>query len=75
VALTLMFGLIFTIRAPSNCCLLSRMLASVIGSSSIAVLILVTWPRISMIVLKLLLGVNVISSGRGYIAVSRLTRR
>ena len=53
----------------------SGMLASAIVSIIMAVLILATWPGISMIVLGLLLGVNFISSGIGYIAISRLMQR
>jgi len=45
-------------------------LALAIGSIIRAVLILTTWPGISMIVLRLLAGVDSISSELGYIAVS-----
>jgi uncharacterized membrane protein HdeD (DUF308 family) len=51
------------------------MLASSIVSIIVAVLILAIRPGISMIVLGVLLVVNFISSGLGYIAVSRVMRR
>ena len=53
----------------------SGILTSAIVSIIRAVLILATWPGISMIALELLIGVNFISSGPGYIAVSRLMQR
>jgi uncharacterized membrane protein HdeD (DUF308 family) len=53
----------------------SGMVASAIISIIMAVLILAAWPGMSMIVLGLLLGVNFISSGLGYIVVSRVIRR
>ncbi len=83
VALTLMLGMIFMIKGAVELFFAfemrpfpgrSGMLTSVIISIIMAVLILATWPGISMVVLGLLLGVNVISSGLGYIVVSRLMR-
>ena len=47
------------------------MLISGIASIVMALLIIVGWPGISVILLGILLGVNFISSGVGYIWVSR----
>ena len=47
------------------------MLVSAIASIALAVLIAAGWPRISLIALGILLGVNFLSSGLGYIFVSR----
>jgi uncharacterized membrane protein HdeD (DUF308 family) len=84
VALTLMLGMIFMIQGAFELFFAFEMrpfpgwlgmLASAIISIIMAVLILAAWPGISMIALGLLLGVNFISSGLGYIVVSRLMRR
>jgi uncharacterized membrane protein HdeD (DUF308 family) len=47
------------------------MLISGIASIVMAVLIAAGWPAISVIVLGILLGVNFLSTGFGYIFVSR----
>src|SRR5665213_2251492 len=47
------------------------MLISGIASIVMAILIAAGWPAISVIVLGILLGVNFISTGFGYILVSR----
>jgi uncharacterized membrane protein HdeD (DUF308 family) len=84
VALTLMLGMILMIQGAFELFFAfemrpfpgwTGMLASAIVSIVMAVLILATWPGISMIVLGLLLGVNFISSGLGYVVVSRVIRR
>jgi uncharacterized membrane protein HdeD (DUF308 family) len=84
VALTLMLGMIFMIQGAFELFFAFEMrpfpgwpgmLASAIISIIMAVLILAAWPGISMIALGLLLGVNFISSGLGYIVVSRVVRR
>jgi uncharacterized membrane protein HdeD (DUF308 family) len=83
VALTLMLGMIFMIQGAFELFFAfemrpfpgwSGMLTSAIISIIMAVLILATWPGISMVVLGLLLGMNFISSGLGYLVVSRLMR-
>ncbi len=84
VALTLVLGMIFMIQGAFELFFAlemrpltgwSGMLASAIISILMAVLILATWPGISMVALGLLLGVNFISSGLGYIVVSHVIRR
>ena len=47
------------------------MLLSGIVSVAMAILIMAGWPAISAILLGVLLGVNFLSSGFGYIIVSR----
>jgi uncharacterized membrane protein HdeD (DUF308 family) len=47
------------------------MLISAIISIALALLIVAGWPGVSLIVLGILLGVNFISTGLGYISVSR----
>jgi uncharacterized membrane protein HdeD (DUF308 family) len=47
------------------------MLLSGIASIVMAVLIAAGWPGISVIVLGILLGVNFITTGLGYMSVSR----
>jgi uncharacterized membrane protein HdeD (DUF308 family) len=49
----------------------SVMLLSGIVSVAMAILIMAGWPAISVILLGVLLGVNFLSSGFGYIIVSR----
>jgi uncharacterized membrane protein HdeD (DUF308 family) len=50
------------------------MLLSGIASLVIATLIIVGWPAVSVVVLGILLGVNLISSGVGYIVVSQVLK-
>jgi len=50
------------------------MLVSGIASLAIALLIIVGWPAISVVVLGVLLGVNLITSGVGYIVVSQVLK-
>jgi uncharacterized membrane protein HdeD (DUF308 family) len=50
------------------------MLASGIASILMALLIIAGWPGISMIVLGILVGVNFISSGLGFIVMTRIMR-
>jgi uncharacterized membrane protein HdeD (DUF308 family) len=80
IGLTLLVGIIFMVQGAFEAFFAfemrplpgwSAMLISAIASIIIAVLIAAGWPRISGIVLGVLLGVNFLSSGLGYIFVSR----
>jgi len=80
VSLTLLAGLIFVLQGAFETffALETRpnsgwvaMLISAIASIVLAVVIFSGWPQISGIVLGILFGVNFISSGLGYIFVSR----
>lgn len=80
VALTLMAGVIFMVQGASELVFAfelrphpgwGAMLASAIASIVIAGMIVAGWPSISMIALGILFGVNFISSGLGYIFLSR----
>lgn len=80
VALTLMVGVIFMFQGAFEMIFALEMrphagwvgmLLSAIASIVMAILIVAGWPEISVIVLGILLGVNFISTGLGYIFVSR----
>jgi uncharacterized membrane protein HdeD (DUF308 family) len=80
IALTLMVGVIFMFQGAFEMFFAldmrpqsgwGSMLASAIASILISVLIVASWPGISLVVLGILFGVNFISTGIGYIAVSR----
>lgn len=80
VALTLMLGAIFMVGGAFELAFAfqmrpnsgwTAMLASSIASIAVAVLIVAGWPQISLIVLGVLIGVNFLSTGLGYIFVSR----
>ncbi|HYM04279.1 MAG TPA: DUF308 domain-containing protein [Stellaceae bacterium] len=80
VALTLMVGVIFMVQGAFEMIFAFEMrphsgwvgmLLSAVASIVMAILIVASWPAISVIVLGILLGVNFISTGLGYIAVSR----
>jgi len=83
VALTLLIGIVFMVQGAFELFFAfelrphpgwTAMLISGLASVVMAVLILATWPTISLIVLGILLGVNFISSGFGYIIVSRASK-
>ena len=83
VALTLMLGVIFVLQGASEIVFAVEMrphgawvgmLLSGIASLAVAALIAAGWPGISAIALGILLGVNFVSSGLGYIFVSRMLR-
>jgi uncharacterized membrane protein HdeD (DUF308 family) len=80
VALTLLVGVIFMFQGAFEIFFAFEMrphtgwvgmLISGIASIVMAVLIAAGWPGISVVVLGILLGVNFISTGLGYIFVSR----
>ena len=80
VALTLLIGVIFMVQGAFELFFAfemrphpgwTAMLISGLAGIVMAVLIVATWPAISLIVLGMLLGVNFLSSGLGYIIVSR----
>ena len=80
VALTLLAGGIFIVQGAVEISFAfemrphdgwSVMLLSGIISVAMAALIMAGWPAISVILLGILLGVNFLSSGLGYIIVSR----
>jgi uncharacterized membrane protein HdeD (DUF308 family) len=83
LALTLMLGIIFVLQGTSEIVFAFEMrpngawvgmLLSGIASLVLAALIAAGWPGISAIALGILLGVNFVSSGLGYIFVSRMLR-
>jgi uncharacterized membrane protein HdeD (DUF308 family) len=83
VVLTLMLGIIFALQGASEIVFALEMrphaawvgmLLSGIASLAVAALIAAGWPGISAIALGVLLGVNFISTGLGYIFVSRTLR-
>jgi uncharacterized membrane protein HdeD (DUF308 family) len=80
VALTLMLGVIFVFQGAFEILFAfemrphpgwAGMLVSGIASGVMALLIMAGWPEISVVVLGILLGVNFLSTGFGYIFVSR----
>jgi uncharacterized membrane protein HdeD (DUF308 family) len=80
IALTLMVGAIFMVQGAYEMAFAFEMrplagwvavLLSAITSIVMAALIVAGWPGISLIVLGILVGVNFISTGLGYIVVSR----
>lgn len=83
VALTLTIGVIFIFQGAFEIFFAFEtrphdgwvgMLISGIASIVMAVLIAAGWPAISLVVLGILLGVNLITTGIGYIMVSRSLR-
>lgn len=83
VALTLVVGVIFIFQGAFEIffALETRphqgwvgMLISGIASIVLAVLIAAGWPAISLVVLGILLGVNLVTTGIGYILISRSLR-
>jgi uncharacterized membrane protein HdeD (DUF308 family) len=83
VALTLLIGVLFMFQGAFEIFFAFEMpphgswvgmLISGIASIAMALLIVAGWPGISVIVLGILLGVNFISTGLGYIFVSRALR-
>lgn len=83
LALTLMVGILFMLQGAYEIMFAFEMrphtgwigmLLSGIASIVVAVLIAAGWPSISVIVLGILLGVNFITTGLGYMAVSRMLK-
>jgi uncharacterized membrane protein HdeD (DUF308 family) len=80
LALTLLLGMVFMVQGAVELSFALEMrpmpgwggmLASGIASIVMALLIIATWPGISMIVLGILVGVNFISSGMSFIFMTR----
>lgn len=80
VALTLLIGVIFIVQGAFEIffALETRphagwvgMLVSGLASVALAILIAAGWPGISLVALGILLGVNLLTTGLGYIFVSR----
>ncbi len=83
VALTLIVGVIFVFQGAFDLFFAFEMyplsgwismLISGIASAVMAILIAIGWPAISLIVLGILLGINFLTTGLGYIFVSRAFR-
>jgi uncharacterized membrane protein HdeD (DUF308 family) len=83
VALTLLVGVIFIFQGAFEIFFAFEtrphtgwvgMLISGIASVVMAVLIAAGWPAISLVVLGILLGVNLVTTGIGYILISRSLR-
>jgi uncharacterized membrane protein HdeD (DUF308 family) len=83
VALTLLVGVIFIFQGAFEVFFAFEtrphdgwigMLISGIASIVMAVLIAAGWPAISLVVLGILLGVNLITTGIGYLMISRSLR-
>jgi uncharacterized membrane protein HdeD (DUF308 family) len=83
IALTLMLGMVLMVQGAFEIVFglemrpvsgWGSMLISGIASIIMALIIIGGWPGISMIVLGIVLGVNFISSGLGYMHVSRQMR-
>jgi len=83
ITLTLMVGIIFIIQGAFEIFFAFEtrphggwvgMLVSGIASVVMAILIAAGWPGVSVIVLGILLGVNLLTTGFGYIFVSRSLR-
>jgi len=83
VGLTLMVGMIFMLQGAFEMIIafeLRRsaswvpMLVSAILAIFIALVISAQWPEVSLLLLGILVGVNFISTGLGYIAISRALR-
>jgi len=83
VALTLVVGVIFIFQGAFEIFFAFEtrphdgwvgMLISGLASVVMAVLIAAGWPAISLVVLGILLGVNLVTSGLGYIFISRSLR-
>ncbi|MEI9994598.1 MAG: DUF308 domain-containing protein [Rhizomicrobium sp.] len=80
VALTLILGFVFMIQGAFEIFFAFEtrphpgwwgMLLSGLASAVLAVVIAIGWPAISIMVLGILLGVNFISTGLGYMLISR----
>jgi uncharacterized membrane protein HdeD (DUF308 family) len=80
VALTLVVGVMFIFQGVSEIMFAMEMrpasgwvgmLLSGIASIALAIIIVSGWPGISLVVLGLLLGINFLTTGLGYIFVSR----
>ena len=80
VALTLLIGFVFMIQGAFEIFFAFElrplpgwwgMLLSGLASAVLAIIIATGWPAISTIALGILLGVNFITTGLGYIAISR----
>ena len=80
VALTLLLGAIFLVQGAFELFFAYElhplagaggMVISALASVAVGLIVLVEWPGISFIALGVLLGVNFISTGLGYILVSR----
>lgn len=83
VALTLIVGVIFMFQGAAELVFALEMrplsgwvgmLLSGIASIAIAIIIVAGWPGISLIVLGILLGINFLTTGLGYIFASRAFR-
>jgi uncharacterized membrane protein HdeD (DUF308 family) len=83
VTLTLVIGILFMFQGASELVFAFEMrphtgwivmLISGIASIILAVLIVAGWPAASSVVLGILLGVNFLTTGIGYIAISRFVR-
>jgi uncharacterized membrane protein HdeD (DUF308 family) len=83
VALTLMMGLLFMFQGAVETYFAlemrpqpgwAAMLLSAIASIVVAALIVAGWPAISLVALGVLTGVNFISTGLGYVVVSRMIK-
>lgn len=83
VVLTLIVGVIFMLQGASELVFALEirprggwvgMLISGIASIAVALIIVAGWPGISIVVLGVLLGVNFLTTGFGYIAASRAFR-
>ena len=83
VVLTLIVGVIFMLQGASELVFALEirprggwvgMLVSGIASIAVALIIVAGWPGISIVVLGVLLGVNFLTTGFGYIAASRAFR-
>lgn len=84
IALTLALGVIFMVQSAFEIVLAfeirpfagwTGMLVSGLLSLLMAVLIIATWPVISLVVLGVLFGVNFISTGAGYMMIASRLRR
>ena len=80
LALTLLLGMVFMVQGAVELSFALEMrplpgwggmLASAIASIVMALVIIATWPGISMVVLGILVGVNFISSGLSFIFMAR----
>jgi uncharacterized membrane protein HdeD (DUF308 family) len=83
VVLTLIVGVVFMLQGASELVFALEirprggwvgMLVSGIASIAVALIIVAGWPGISIIALGILLGVNFLTTGFGYIAASRAFR-
>ncbi|HVE20346.1 MAG TPA: DUF308 domain-containing protein [Acidocella sp.] len=84
VALTLVLGVMFIFQGAAELMFAMEMrpaagwggmLLSGLASIALAIIIACGWPGISLIALGLLLGINFLTTGLGYIFVSRAVKR